>query len=364
MGEGAVRVALVGIGNCAAVLLQGRSLYAKESSYGGGCCESTLLAPVDAVKFVAAFDVDARKVGLDLADAIRVEPNNAPMLVEIPRLGVSVDAGPPADGLGPRSAAQVPDVVSASVADVTERLVESRADTVVSLLPAGSQQATEVYASAALEAGCGFVNCAPTRLARLEGWRSSFHERGFPLIGDDLAAQLGATIVHQTLTKMLVAQGIEIDQTYQINAGGNMNFVNLADGDRAAAKASTKAAALTSGGTGLRPENCYVGTADYIPFLADRKVAYVRIEGRMFGGLPVGLELRLDVPDSANAAGRLLDAMRLDPLLRRSGDARAADAASALLMKEPALSMPAAEARAILAAAIQPHDTATAAARG
>jgi myo-inositol-1-phosphate synthase len=351
-----VRVALAGVGNCTSALVQGRQLYLKTHEYPGGLPNIEMVRAAESTDFVAAFDVDARKVGLDLADAIHTEPNNCPPMAEVPPMDVTVAPGCGDDGVGETLARHVPRLSRTSVEEVAERLRDSGAELLLNLLPTGSEQATAAYAEAALQAGCGFVNVSSTTLARENRWQERFAARGLVLVGDDLKAQLGATIVHQTLVRLLSEQGVTLRDTYQINAGGNTNFVNLSDTARSASKAGTKSRAVTAlanNGAGVPAEQTYFGMADYIPFLGDRKVAYIRMVGETFGRLPVELELRMDVPDSVNGAGAMLDALRLGALAVRNGDPELAAAVASLLMKEPSAHLPAADAYTRIAQAAE-----------
>jgi myo-inositol-1-phosphate synthase len=317
--------------------------YAPEAGYPGGCDALRDIGPVSDVQIVSAFDIDARKVGLDLADAIDTEPNNGPRFVDVPATGVTVCPGPLAGSLTSSARDLVPQVLEASVADVATVLRDTDTQLVLSLLPAGSTRATHAYARAALLAGCGFANGAATVLARSPQWKARFGKARLALLGDDLNGQLGATVVHQALARLLSVQGVSLDQTYQINAAGNMNFVNLSDPRKSAGKAVTKAAAVLSQanhGRGMDASRCYTGTADYVPFLGDRKVAFLRLEGHTFGELPFDIELRMNVPDSGNGAAAALDVVRAAALLSQQHDIELADAVNALLMKEPSVKVP------------------------
>lgn len=358
-----VGVALIGVGNCAASVVQAWAKHKDDSVYPGGIPALANLGPLRDLRFTAAFDVDARKIGADLSAALWMPPNNAPAFADVPPLGVAVHAGLACDGLGPRSSSFIDDIATAEPDAVVRELRRTGTDVVVSLLPAGADEATAGYAAAALRSGCAFVNCSSTVLARDEKWRDAFSESGLPLIGDDLKAQLGATIVHQTLVRLLSEQGVTLDRTYQINAGGNMNFVNLGDPARSRAKSATKVHAVTSEanrGAGLASEDCYAGMADFIPSLRDRKVAYIRLEGRTLGDQPVDIELRMDVPDSVNGAGAALDATRLAALALRSKSPQVTEAVNALQMKESPVSLPAGEA---LETILSAHGSLTAADR-
>ncbi|RSN07380.1 inositol-3-phosphate synthase [Nonomuraea sp. WAC 01424] len=295
-----VNVALIGVGNCASSLVQGVEHYRDGDAPG-------LLNPVCAgyavsdVRFTAAFDVGRAKLGLDLSQAIWAEPNNARRFADVPHLGVPVREGVLADGVGAGSAELVDPSGGTTVADVAAHLRETGSHVVVNFLPTGAQRATELYAEAAVEAGCAFVNCMPAVLARSEQWRDRFAAAGLPLLGDDLKSSFGATLVHRALVDALTANGVRLTAGHQLLAGGNMDFANLQDPARMADKRATK---TTGAGTSI-----HVG-AQYLPFLDDRKIAFIRLEGEGFGGSPLEVELRMVVEDSPSAAGNVLDAVR------------------------------------------------------
>lgn len=280
----ATNVGIAGIGNCASSLVQG-----------------VLHHEIGDVRFTSAFDVHADKVGRDLAEAIWVPPNNARRFREVPALGVEVSAGPLADGLGAGSAAHVP-VREDTLEAVVERLRDTGTGVLVNFLPSGSQRGAELYAEAALRAGCAYVNCMPAVIARSPSWARRFTEAGLPLIGDDLKSSFGATLVQRALVDALTANGVRLGGSYQLLAGGNMDFLNLEDPSRMAGKKASKAA-----GAGAKT---HVG-ASYVPFLEDRKVAFIRLEGEAFGGSQVEIELKMVVEDSPSAAGNVLEAVRL-----------------------------------------------------
>ncbi|NUR91105.1 MAG: inositol-3-phosphate synthase [Nonomuraea sp.] len=295
-----VNVALVGVGNCVSSLVQGVEYYRDGDAPGllNRVCDGY---DVGQVRFTAAFDVGRAKLGLDLSEAIWAEPNNSRCFAGVPHLGVPVREGILADGVGTGSAGLVEPRGTATVADVAAHLRETGSHVVVNFLPTGAQHATELYATAAVEAGCAFVNCMPAVLARSAGWRDRFAAAGLPLLGDDLKSSFGATLVHRALVDALTASGVRLSDGYQLLAGGNMDFVNLQDPARMAGKRATKA---TGAGT-----STHVG-AQYLPFLDDRKIAFIRLEGEGFGGSPLEVELRMVVEDSPSAAGNVLDAVR------------------------------------------------------
>jgi myo-inositol-1-phosphate synthase len=333
-----VRVAIVGVGNCASSLVQGLSYYGHpvtnvslpglmHQSIGG-------YEPKDIV-ISAAFDVHAGKVGRDLADAIQSSPNNTLCFSEVSHSGVTVQRGTTLDGIGPtlRSAIEESD---APPVDVAEVLRASRTDVVVSYLPVGSQRASEYYAEQAMSAGCAYVNCIPVFLASKPEWRKRFEERGLPIIGDDIKSQVGATIVHRVLTNLCRERGMRIDRTYQLNFGGNTDFLNMQTAERLVSKKISKTQAVASQLNGsIEPRDIHVGPSDYVPWLEDRKIAHIRIEGTGFGGAPINLELKLEVWDSPNSAGVVIDAVRCAKLALERGLAGAIQAPSGYFMKSP-----------------------------
>ncbi|MEV4175647.1 inositol-3-phosphate synthase [Nonomuraea sp. NPDC049709] len=295
-----VNVAVVGVGNCASSLVQGVEYYRGGDAPGlrHPVCAGY---PISQVRFTAAFDVGAGKLGRDLSEAIWTEPNNARRFAGVPHLGVPVVDGILADGVGPRSAGAIDPRGDSTPAEVAAHLRATESHVVLNFLPAGAQRATELYAEAAIEAGCAFVNCMPAVLARSPEWRRRFAEAGLPLVGDDLKSSFGATLVQRALVEALTGSGVRLADGYQLLGGGNMDFVNLEDADRMKSKKATKAT-----GAGMAT---HVG-AQYMPFMEDRKIAYIRLAGEGFGGSPLELELRMVVEDSPSAAGNALDAAR------------------------------------------------------
>ncbi|WP_143082114.1 inositol-3-phosphate synthase [Nonomuraea wenchangensis] len=296
-----VNVALVGVGNCASSLVQGVEHYRDGDAPGlpNPVCAGYA---VSQVRFTAAFDVNPAKIGRDLSEAVFAPPNNARRFADVPHLGVPVVDGVLADGVGPGSAGLVEPRGAATAGQVAAHLAATGSHVVLNFLPTGAQRATEIYAQAAIEAGCAFVNCMPAVLARSPEWRSRFAAAGLPLIGDDLKSSFGATLLHRALVDALTSNGVRLSGGHQLLGGGNMDFVNLTDGDRLASKRATKSAGAGAG-------SLHVG-ASYVPFLEDRKVAYIRLDGEGFGGSPVEVELRMVVEDSPSAAGNALDAVR------------------------------------------------------
>lgn len=344
-----VNVGIVGVGNCASSLVQGVEFYAHADDGAVGLARPVCAGyAVADVRFTAAFDVHAGKTGRDLSEAILAAPNNARVFAEVPHLGVPVSEGALSDGVG-RSSADVLDARGeASVEDIARRLRESGTHVLVNFLPAGSQAASEVYAEAALRAGCAFLNCIPTVVARSPQWARRFAEAGLPLAGDDLKSQFGATLVHRALVDVLTRNGVSLSSTYQLLGGGNMDFLNMQDPERMAGKKATKAQGMFAGagsgggsGTGSGAGSAaaaggavpaHVG-ADFIPFLADRKVAFIRVEAQGFGGTPLEIDLRMEVDDSPSAAGNVLDAVRWLKAALDRGIGGVVDPVSAAVMK-------------------------------
>lgn len=337
-GSKKVRVAIVGVGNCASSLVQGIEFYrtADENAFVPGLMHVNLGGyHVGDVEFSAAFDVVESKVGRDLSEAIAAEPNNTIKFAEVPHLGVTVLRGPTLDGLG-KYVSTVVGESQAEVADVVRVLRESKTDVVVNYLPVGSEQATQFYATAALEAGVGFVNCIPVFIASNPEWQARFREMNLPIIGDDIKSQVGATIVHRVLTNLFRDRGVRIDRTYQLNFGGNMDFYNMLERERLESKKISKTNAVTSQlGVPLPAESVHVGPSDYVPWLTDRKWCHIRIEGTTFGNVPLNLELKLEVWDSPNSAGVVIDAVRCVKLALDRGIGGQLEAPSSYLMKTP-----------------------------
>jgi len=335
---GEIRVAIVGVGNCASSLVQGVEFYrdaAADETIPG------LMHPVlgeygiDDISFVAAFDVDATKVGQDLSKAILAGENNTTAFAEVPQLDVTVQRGPTLDGIG----AYLTGVVEESAApevDVAEELRRARADVVVSYLPVGSQDATEFYARQALEAGCAFVTCIPVFIARTEEWADRVRRARLPIVGDDIKSQVGATILHRTLVNLFQDRGVKVDRTYQLNFGGNTDFLNMLERSRLVSKKESKTKAVTSQmETRLPVDDIHVGPSDHVPWLTDRKWAHIRLEGTAFGNTPLNAEVKLEVWDSPNSAGVVIDALRCAKIGLDRGMAGPLYEASAYFMKSP-----------------------------
>ena len=310
---GIVRVAIVGVGNCASSLVQGVQYYkhAEPGEDVPGLMHVDLGGyHVRDIEFVAAFDVDAKKVGHDLSEAIFASENNTVRFADVPPLGVEVQRGPTFDGLG-RYYAETIEESAAEPVDVAAALTATGTDVLVCYLPVGSEEAAHFYADAALKAGVAFVNCLPVFIAGIPEWADRFTAAGVPIIGDDIKSQVGATIVHRVLTRLIEDRGVRIDRTYQLNFGGNMDFMNMLERDRLESKKISKTQAVTSQvDRDLGKRNVHVGPSDYVPWLDDRKWCYIRVEGRAFGDVPLNLELKLEVWDSPNSAGVVIDAVR------------------------------------------------------
>jgi myo-inositol-1-phosphate synthase len=333
-----VRVGIVGVGNCASSFVQGLTYYSKARANEPipGLMNANLGGyHIGDVQITAAFDVNAKKVGRDVAEAIYAAPNNTHRFADAPPTGTIVQRGPTLDGLG-RYLEDDIEQSNAPESDVSEVLSSTRTDVVVSYLPVGSQRATEWYASRALEAGCAFVNCIPVFIASNADWARRFEERGLPLIGDDIKSQVGATIVHRALTNLFVERGVRLDRTYQLNFGGNADFKNMLDRDRLESKKISKTQSVVSQlDMPMAPENIHVGPSDHVPWLTDRKWAYIRMEGTTFGGVPLNVELKLEVWDSPNSAGVVIDAVRCAKLALDRGIGGALIGPSSYFMKSP-----------------------------
>src|SRR6201996_1158285 len=308
-----VRVAIVGVGNCASSLVQGVQYYydADENSTVPGLMHVKFgQYHVRDVKFVAAFDVDAKKVGFDLSEAIFASENNTIKIADVPPTNVTVQRGPTLDGIG-KYYAETIEISDAEAVDVVKALKDVKADVLVSYLPVGSEQADKFYAQCAIDAGVAFVNALPVFIASDPEWAKKFEDAGVPIIGDDIKSQVGATITHRVLAKLFQDRGVVLDRTYQLNVGGNMDFKNMLERDRLESKKISKTQAVTSNlKHDLGARNVHIGPSDYVQWLDDRKWAYVRLEGRAFGDVPLNLEYKLEVWDSPNSAGIIIDALR------------------------------------------------------
>jgi myo-inositol-1-phosphate synthase len=341
-------VAIVGVGNCASALVQGVQYYknAPEDGFIPGLMRPRLGGyHVGDIEFSAAFDIDARKVGRDLSEAIRAEPNNTVRFAEVGHLGVPVQRGMTHDGLG-HYLSQVIAKAPGPTADIAGILRETRTDVVVNFLPVGSEMATKWYVEQVLDAGCAFVNCIPVFIAREAYWRRRFEERGLPVVGDDVKSQVGATIVHRVLTRLFMDRGVHLDRTSQLNVGGNTDFYNMLERERLVSKKTSKTDAVRSQlAHELADGDIHIGPSDYVPWLQDRKWAHIRLEGRGFGDQPITIELKLEVWDSPNSAGVVIDAIRACKIALDRGLKGALLAPSAYLMKSPPEQWPDSAAR-------------------
>jgi myo-inositol-1-phosphate synthase len=355
-----IRVAIVGVGNCASSLVQGVHFYADAdpASRVPGLMHVTFGDyHVSDLEFVAAFDVDAKKVGFDLSEAISASENNTIKIADVPPLGVTVQRGPTLDGIG-KYYAQTIEESDAEAVDVVAALREARADVLVCYLPVGSEDAAKYYAQCAIDAGVAFVNALPVFIASDPEWAAKFEAAGVPIVGDDIKSQVGATITHRVLAKLFEDRGVVLDRTYQLNVGGNMDFKNMLERERLESKKLSKTQAVTSnideGPLAGKKEdrNVHIGPSDYVAWLDDRKWAYVRLEGRAFGEVPLNLEYKLEVWDSPNSAGIIIDAVRAAKIAKDRGIGGPIISASTYFMKSPPVQMEDTAGRARLEAFI------------
>ncbi len=338
MSDKKVRVAIIGVGNCASSLVQGVNYYqdANDDDFIPGIMHNNLGGyRIRDVEFSAAIDIDVEKVGKDLGTAIFNGQNNTVKFAEVPHMNVNVERGMTHDGLGPYLSQKITKAPG-STTNITELLRDTKTDVVVNYLPVGSEQATKWYVEQVLNAGCAFVNAIPVFIAREKYWQARFEERGLPVIGDDIKSQVGATIVHRVLTNLFKERGVKLERTSQLNVGGNMDFYNMLDRTRLESKKISKTNAVTSQlpydvGEG----NVYIGPSDYVPWLEDRKWAYIRMEGRTFGDVPLNVELKLEVVDSPNSAGVIIDAVRCAKLALDRNLKGAIEGPSAYFFKSP-----------------------------
>jgi myo-inositol-1-phosphate synthase len=351
-----VRVAIVGVGNCAASLVQGVHYYrdADPASTVPGLMHVQFGDyHVRDVEFVAAFDVDGKKVGLDLAEAITASENNTIKICDVPPLGVPVQRGHTLDGLGKYYRQTITESDEEPV-DVVQALKDAKVDVLVSYLPVGSEEADKFYAQCALDAKVAFVNALPVFIASDPEWAAKFTEAGVPIVGDDIKSQVGATITHRVMAKLFEDRGVILDRTYQLNVGGNMDFKNMLERDRLESKKISKTQAVTSNVQhDLGARNVHIGPSDYVQWLDDRKWAYVRLEGRAFGEVPLNLEYKLEVWDSPNSAGIIIDALRAAKIAKDRGLGGPVIPASAYLMKSPPVQIEDTEGRTQLEAFIR-----------
>ncbi len=308
-----IRVGIIGVGNCASSLVQGIEFYrnANADDFVPGLMHVDLGGyHVRDIEFSAAFDINATKVGRDLGEAVFAEPNNTIKFADVPKLGVKVHRGMTHDGLG-KYLKKVVKKSPASTDDIVGILKKTKTDVVISYLPVGSEMATKWYVEQILEAGCAFINCVPVFIASQPYWQRRFEERGLPIIGDDIKSQVGATIAHRVLTNLFRERGVRLDRTYQLNFGGNTDFLNMLERERLESKKISKTQAVTSQlGHALPANDVHVGPSDYVPWLTDRKWCYIRMEGTTFGNVPINCEMKMEVWDSPNSAGVVIDAIR------------------------------------------------------
>ena len=342
-----IRVAIVGVGNCASSLVQGVEYY-KDADPAGTVpgLMHVQFGPyhVSDVEFVAAFDVDAKKVGFDLSEAINSSENNTIKIADVPPTGVTVQRGVTHDGLGKYYRLTIEES-DAEPVDVVAALREAKVDVLVSYLPVGSEEADKFYAQCAIDAGVAFVNALPVFIASDPEWAAKFEAAGLPIVGDDIKSQVGATITHRVMAKLFEDRGVTLDRTYQLNVGGNMDFKNMLERERLESKKVSKTQAVTSNLTGSLANkkddrNVHIGPSDYVAWLDDRKWAYVRLEGRAFGDVPLSLEYKLEVWDSPNSAGIIIDAIRAAKIAKDRGIGGALISASSYLMKSPPVQRP------------------------
>src|SRR6187399_1493371 len=354
-----VRVALIGVGNCANSLLQGVEYYkdAPDDQFVPGLMHVNLGGyHVRDIEFTAAFDVTTDKVGKDLADAIWAFPNDTIKFADVPKTGITVSRGMTHDGIG-KYLSQVVEKAPGPTDDVVKILKDTGTDVVVNYLPVGSEAATKWYAEQILEAGVAMVNCMPVFIAREPYWQKRFADAGCPIIGDDIKSQVGATISHRVLTTLFQDRGVHLDRTMQLNVGGNSDFRNMLERDRLESKKISKTNAVTSMlDYDIGADNVHVGPSDFVPWLTDRKWAYIRMEGKSFGDVPLNIELKLEVWDSPNSAGIVIDAVRLAKLALNNGVAGALEAPSSYLMKSPPVQIRDDEARENTERFIKQHE--------
>jgi len=331
-------VAIIGVGNCASSLIQGVQFYQEvtENEFIPGLMHVNLGGyHISDINFVAAFDIDKNKVGRDLAEAIFTKPNNTYRFCDVPETGVTVQRGMTHDGLG-QYLSKIIQKAPGSTVDIVQVLQDTNTDVVINYLPVGSEEATKWYVEQVLEAGCGLINCIPVFIAREKYWRQRFEKRGLPVIGDDIKSQVGATIVHRVLTRLFRERGVRLERTYQLNFGGNTDFYNMLERERLESKKISKTNAVTSQlDYSMGAENIHVGPSDYVPWLDDRKFCHIRMEGQTFGNVPLNVEMKLEVWDSPNSAGVVIDAIRCCKLALDRGLKGALEGPAAYFMKSP-----------------------------
>src|SRR5260221_11263183 len=346
-----VRVAIVGVGNCASSFVQGVHYYrnASPKDFVPGLMHVSLGGyHVRDIEFVAAFDIDKNKAGKDLSEAIFTTPNNTVKFSDVPKLGVKVERGMTHDGLGKYVADPV-EKAPGPTSDVVGILKKSQADVLVSYLPVGSEEATKWYVEQALQAGVAYVNCIPVFIAREAYWQQRFEEKKMPIIGDDIKSPVGATIIHRVLTRLFRERGVKLERTYQLNFGGNTDFLNMLERDRLMSKKISKTRSVTSQlDYDIGKDNVHIGPSDYVPWLHDRKWAFIRLEGRSFGDVPLNVELKLHAHDSPNSAGIVIDAVRCCKLALDRGIGGALEGPSSYFLKSPPVQYSDAEARRLV----------------
>ncbi len=337
-GKDKVRVAIIGVGNCSSSLVQGVEYYknAPEDSFVPGLMHVNLGGyHIGDIEFSAAIDIDKNKVGRDLSEAIFTKPNNTYKFSDVPNLGIRVARGMTHDGLG-KYLSEIIEKAPGSTEDIVELLKDTGTDVVVSFLPVGSEEATKWYVEQILEAGCGFVNGIPVFIAKEPYWQQRFEKKGLPVMGDDIKSQVGATIVHRVLTRLFRERGVRLERTSQLNVGGNTDFLNMLERSRLESKKISKTNAVTSQlDYDIGADNVHIGPSDYVAWLTDRKWAYVRMEGTTFGDVPLNAELKLEVWDSPNSAGVMIDAVRCMKLALNNGLSGALEAPSSYFFKSP-----------------------------
>src|SRR5881296_4595126 len=333
-----VRVGIIGVGNCASSFVQGVHYYrnAKDADFIPGLMHVNLGGyHVRDIEFSAAIDIDRNKVGKDLSEAVFTWPNNTYKFSDVPRLGVPVARGMTHDGLG-QYLSKIIQKAPGSTADIVRLLRETKTDVVINSLPVGSEEATKWYVEQVLEAGCGFVNAIPVFIAREKYWQRRFEQKKLPVIGDDIKSQVGATIVHRVLARLFRERGVKLERTYQLNFGGNTDFLNMLERDRLMSKKISKTRSVTSQlDYDIGKDNVHIGPSDYVPWLHDRKWAFIRLEGRSFGDVPLNVELKLEVWDSPNSAGVVIDAVRCAKLALDRGIGGSLEGPSSYFMKSP-----------------------------
>ena len=333
-----INVALLGVGNCASSLVQGLQYYSETKTEDGLISDVIGGYKVEDIQVVAAIDINKKKVGKDLSKAIFESPNNAMKFYDVGQLDVKVQPGKILDGVGKFIENKIETVDESC--DVVKLLKETGTEILVNLLPVGSDEATKYYAQCSIDANVGFINCIPVFIARDENWKQKFIDNSVPLVGDDIKSQVGATIVHRALAQLFSDRGVHLEHTYQLNVGGNMDFLNMLEQDRLETKRKSKTSSVSSvanRGKGINPENVRIGPSDYVEWLKDKKKAFMRLEGKAFGGVPLNVEVQLEVQDSPNSAGVVIDAIRYMRFFTEKGDLQSLDLVSAWLMKAPSL---------------------------